>query len=73
MRVELHGCNKAGTSIEKLSGNLKNGKSYFFFLSIRVGRIPKSSNLIGEPRACDRSSFLRYGPRVGFFPAQRCT
>ena len=27
MRVELHGCNKAKTSFEKLSGNLKNGKS----------------------------------------------
>lgn len=29
MRVELHGCKKADLSLEKLSGNLKNGKSRY--------------------------------------------
>ena len=44
---------------------------FIFFSSIWAGRIPKSSNLIGWSRARDRSSFLRYGLRAGFFP--RCT
>ena len=42
---------------------------FIFFSGIWAGRMPKSSSLIGWSYTRDRSSFLRYGPRAGFFPA----